>query len=514
MRSMGATYDEHAHLPAGYTYWRTGDFRFNPQHPPLVKLLAAVPLLFMSPKVDWTDESWAGPRPSQWRFGTRFFYLWGNDLDRLLFWGRLPIVLLATLLGVYVFRWSAERFGPGAGLFALLLYAFCPNVLAHARLVTMDVAVSTFLTIALYYVWRYRRDGTRRALVLCGLHLGLALASKFSALLMAPVIAVAALWPRKVTAPAAAGAAPAPKKKRAKAEKRAPTANGVSLSAVGMVVGVAVLVTWVAYLFPTDPGFYWKGLAAVNADHRPDFFYYLMGSFKQGRWWYYFAAAALFKTPVPVMIATVWAAVLAWRTRAASGTDDLLLVAPAAIFFVITSAMADNLGIRYILPVYPLLFVFAGRLGEALRPRPAGRAALALIAAWQIAGAVRIYPDYIAYFNEPSGGPPIGYRLLDDSNVDWGQDLKRLAPVLQRESTRPLHLCYDLRGHPPYYGIDAQRVTVEQLVGPPAPGFYAIATHCLVRLQTLNRPGQPEVDWLKRYEPVGRVGYSFYLFRF
>jgi 4-amino-4-deoxy-L-arabinose transferase-like glycosyltransferase len=508
MRSMGATYDEHAHLPAGYTYWRTGDLRFNPQHPPFVKLIAAVPLLFLQPKVDWNDESWAGPRPSQWRFGARFFYLWGNDADRMLFWGRLPIVLLAALLGFYVFRWSAERFGPRGGLFSLLLYAFCPNILAHARLVTMDLAISAFVTITLYYLWRYRRTGARRALILCGVALGLALASKFSALLVAPVVLAFLAWP------AANPAAPASGKKKNKKPAAAPEGTSTA-AALGIVAGLAALVTWVAYLFPTDPAFYWNGVATVNRDHNPDFFYYLMGTFKQGRWWYYFFATALFKTPVPVMISIAVAAVFAWRTRAVTGRDDLLLLVPAFVFFAITSAMADNLGIRYVLPVYPLLFVFAGRVGESLTRTRAGLAAVGVLGLWQIVGALRIAPDYLAYFNEPSGGPRQGYRLLDDSNVDWGQDLKRLGQYLKAHpEAGPVHLCYDLRGHPPYYGIDAQRITVEQMTAPPAPGFYAIATHCLVRVQTLQRPGQPEVDWLRRYEPVGRIGYSFHLFRF
>ncbi len=186
MRLMSASFDEHAHLPAGYTYWQTGDFRLNPQHPPLVKLLCAAPLLLLGPKVDWSDEAWR--TANEWRFGFVFFYQWGNDADSLLFWGRLPIVLLSVVLGFYVWRWSRERFGANAGATALVLYAFCPNVIAHSRFVTMDLALATFMTVSLYYFWRFLREGTLRALTLCALGLGLALASKFSALALLPVI--------------------------------------------------------------------------------------------------------------------------------------------------------------------------------------------------------------------------------------------------------------------------------------------------------------------------------------
>ena len=516
MRLQGATYDEHAHLPAGYTYWKTGDLRLNPQHPPLVKLLAALPLLLLNPRVDWSDESWAGPRPSQWRFGARFFYGWGNDADALLFAGRLPIVLLSLLLGAYVFRWSSERFGPRAGVFGLLLYAFCPNVIAHSRLVTMDLALSAFSTIALYYLWRFLREETMRPLVLCTVFLGLALGSKFSALV---VVTLVAGWlvmrPVRGTAAPAAPSRKQGRKEKTKAEAAIAPARVGWAAALGIAIGGAALVAWASYLFPADPAFYWNGVAVVNRDHRPDHFYYLMGEFKQGRWWYYFLAALAFKTPVPALLSTAIAGALAWRTRASTGRDDLLLLVPMAGFVAFTSALADNLGVRYVLPVFPLAFIFASRIAEPLtRTRP-GQAAVAVLALWQIVGALRVFPDHLGYFNEPSGGVARGYRLLDDSNIDWGQDLKRLGRYLQEQKPTPaVRVCYDLNGHPPYYGVDTARITVEQMAaGTPAPGFYAIAAHCLVRVRTHDRPGQPSFDWLERYEPVGRVG-AFHLFRF
>jgi hypothetical protein len=509
MRLMSASYDEHAHLPAGYTYLKTGQLKLNAQHPPLVKLIAGFPLLFLGPKVDWTDESWTGARPSQWRFGARFLYAWGNDADRLLFWGRLPIVLLSLVLGLYVFRWSVERFGPRAGIFGLLLYAFCPNVIAHSRLVTMDVALSTFATLTFYYVWRYVRDGTRRAAILAGISLGLALATKFSALVFVP-LALAGLLLRR---PPAAAPVTGSKKKRRQVDDAAASPTWVTAS--GLVAGLAILLVWIAYLVPVDPGFYFKGVALVNQDHNPDHHYYLLGEFKPGRWWYYFLVAFAVKTPIPILIALGVAAVLAWRNRGTTGRDDLLLLVPALVFFAFTSAFADNLGVRYVLPVFPLLFVFVSRIAAAFTTRTAGLAGVALLGAWQVWAALRIYPDYLAYFNEAAGGPAHGYRLLDDSNVDWGQDLKRLGAYLKERNLGPVPLCFDLQGYPPYYGIEGERITIAQLAEERRPpGTYAVATHCLVRVQTLNRPGGPNLDWLQRYEPIGRVGYSFYLFRF
>src|SRR5262245_27445991 len=147
---LSATSDEVAHLPAGYTYWTTRDFRLNPEHPPLVKLIAALPLLAIKPNLDLNWSEWKTSQ--QYIFGYGFLYT--NDADRLLFWARLPMTLLATLGGLIVFLWARDMFGKASGLFALGLFAFSPNLLAHGMLVTTDVPVAVFKTLALYLFWK------------------------------------------------------------------------------------------------------------------------------------------------------------------------------------------------------------------------------------------------------------------------------------------------------------------------------------------------------------------------
>jgi hypothetical protein len=473
------SFDEHSHLPAGYTYWKTGELRLNPQHPPLVKLLAAAPLLALRPRVDWSDPSWA--EGNEWRFGHVFFYDWGNDLDRMLLWARLPMVALGGLLGVYVFLWSARRFGTKGGVLSLLLYAFCPNLIAHARFVTMDVALATFLTISLYYAWRYGQDGSRTALVLSAVALGLALATKFSAPVIVPV--VLAMVFRK--------------------ERRV----GPPL----LVAALAAAVLWAAYLLG-DPMQYLNGLRRVNQDHPAEHRYFLLGQYRAGGFGHYFLAAFLMKTPIPALIAFLAASVLAWRTRAATGRDDLALLVPAAVFFIATSIWAHNLGVRYVLPVYPLLFIFAGRLADALPSRPAARVAAAALALWLVLGAWRSHPDQLAYFNEAAGGPAKGYRRLDDSNVDWIQDLKRLKTFLDSKGIGPVYVCMHMRGNPPFYGIQAEPIEPVALVYAPPAGHYALSAHCLSRIREYNGDAGRELDWLTRFPVVGRVGHSFHVF--
>jgi hypothetical protein len=480
LRDMTASFDENSHLPAGYSYWRTGDFRLNPQHPPLLKLLAALPLLPVHPRVDWNDAAWAAA--NEWRFGHVFLYEWGNDADQMLFRGRVVIVLLSLLLGIYVFRWSAERFGGAAGLLALALYAFCPTVLAHSRFVTMDLALAAFMTIALYYLARVLDGGGRRATILCGLFLGAALATKFSALVLPPVMG-GLLWMR---------------------HRRRAVVPALSIFAL------AAVLVWACYFFG-DPRQYFEGAARVNQDHPAGFRPYLLGRFHEGRVPYYFAVAFALKTPIPALLLIAAGALLAWRSRAVTGREDLVLLLPAALFFGATSALADDLGVRYVLPVYPLLFVLASRVATAVTGRTARAVVLALVT-WQAAGTVHAAPDYLAYFNEAAGGPARGYLLLDDSNVDWGQDLKRLKAFLDEKRVGHVRLCYHLKGSPPYYGLDAEPMTPDEMVLDPAPGAYAISTHCLARVREYNGVAGRELDWLRRFKPLGRVGYSFYVF--
>src|SRR6267378_4043328 len=177
---LSATSDEPLHLAAGYSYWQTRDFRLNPEHPPLAKLLAAIPLLALHPRFDTSEQSWKHAIEDAFAF----MFLYGNDADRLLFWSRTMMVLIAALGAAATFLWARDLFGAPAGVFAAALYAFCPNLLAHGMLVTTDVPLAAFTVLTLYLFWK-RRD------LYAGLALGAAMATKFSGIFL-PVLIVLA----------------------------------------------------------------------------------------------------------------------------------------------------------------------------------------------------------------------------------------------------------------------------------------------------------------------------------
>src|SRR5262245_48311841 len=289
MRDKSVTSDETAHLPAGYSYLTTRVVKLNPMHPPLVKELAALPLLALDPIVPVDPATLAKqdfPLTYQWEFGKHF--LGGQDADRLLFWGRVPAVLLSVGLAVLVMLWAQRLWGPIAGLVALALYVFDPTITAHAQLVTTDVGMAFFGTLFLYLLRRYLDRPSWTRLIVAGLALGLALGAKFSGVVLVPIAAflvLLAAWRDREQARTPNEGAQQGRGARRRAQRLAPAvrptvANPLIggprsvrlLCVVGATALLAVLasiVVWALYFFPADPLFYWKGLQTVNKDHNP-----------------------------------------------------------------------------------------------------------------------------------------------------------------------------------------------------------------------------------------------------
>ncbi|PYQ01288.1 MAG: hypothetical protein DMF82_19675, partial [Acidobacteria bacterium] len=242
LRTQSATFDEGSHLPAGYTYLKLGDHRLNPEHPPLVKTLAALPLLFMDVTMKTDDEAWALRR--QWEFGKRFLYRW-NDADRLLFWGRLPIVALGGLLGVSVFLWARHRYGVRVATLALFLCVLSPDVLAHGQLVTTDVGIALFMFLSVLAFDAASRRVSPGRVILAGLAAGAAFATKFSAVLLLPILASLALVAVFTPEPVALALPGRPPRDMSSRGARL-AAMAVTLAVVGLL---SLLIVWASYGF-------------------------------------------------------------------------------------------------------------------------------------------------------------------------------------------------------------------------------------------------------------------------
>ncbi|HTX33990.1 MAG TPA: glycosyltransferase family 39 protein, partial [Bryobacteraceae bacterium] len=518
------TFDEPAHIGAGLSYWQTGAIVANPQHPPLLKEMAGLALLAAGIRL---PNSMAVHNMEAGAAGAE--YLAGSELLRdqgpahVLFWARLPFILLATLLGLLLFWWGRQMLGDAGALAALFLYAFSPTILAHSYLVTTDLGLAAFTVLFFFALWSYLRYPSWQRMLACGAAMGAVLAAKFSALALPPVGALlmfASLrWPPERTAgsprpfwdrdhtvaPPAGKNDPCPcgSGKKYKMCHGAQSAAAQPPSAASRLLrcalvflilcAVAAVVVEACYFFPSDPLAYLAGVHRVNADHNPNSVYLLAGQLGK-HFLSYFAVVWLLKEPLAALLPAAVGLAALLRNRTIPVLVKLFLLLPPAVLFAGYSIAADDLGIRYLIPILPFAYLVGGWGLAALATARSWwpRAAAAALALWMVVAAAGIYPDHLSYFNElaclPShaseigldGGSRCGVLWLDEHNVDWGQGLQQLQTWLARHAPgRTVKLAYYGYFPPEYYGLHAQAIGTQQLVESKAPpaGLYAISAH-------------------------------------
>lgn len=548
-RDKSAVFDEVIHLPPGYAALKMGDHRMNPLHPPLARIIAAVPLLFMDEvRVDPDDLAWRTARP--WEWGKRFLYRW-NDGDRLLFWGRLPIVALGMLLAVAVFLWARRQWGLPASLLALVLCVLSPDVLAHGHLVTNDLPLTLFVFLSVVAFDRLMDGITVWRVIAVALGVGAAFATKFSAFALPPILAALSLVVACREEPLFV-AIGAPREVRSRRGKLA------VLAAVLVAIGaLALVVVWAAYGFrsalspdpavdafmhrgdvpPASPvlrigaaltrgrllpeAWVWGFLNCFKSfESRPSF---LLGEYSERGWWYYFPVAIALKAPLPLLVLVAAAAVLA-VVRPARGRGPWFVWLPPALFLALTMTQNINIGHRHVLAIYPFLFVAASRCaavawsarGRAGSWARGGVAGLALLYA---ASVLRVHPHYLAYFNEAAGGPSQGWRWLVDSNLDWGQDLPGLKRYLDQSGIAHVTLCYFGTADPGYYKIASDRLPGYQ-PPPPSSVTRTVQPGDVVAISATHLQGlyldpemQPLMAQFRARQPVATIGHSIFVYR-
>lgn len=486
------TVDEVVHLPAGVTYWQTGTFRMYHHNPPLVKLIAALPVVASRAKVDYRETSWTTEPPNKAAIAHEFMRLNADRYFELFTRARLLMPVFSVVGGLVVFAWSRRLYGPWGGLLSLSLWVLCPNVLAHTRLVTTDMGATALGVLATYLFWRYLKTPSWRLAALAGVALGLAQLTKFS------LIILYGLWPLLALVRLAA----APGLRKAVGRM---ALQGLALVALSVFVidlgygfeGVGIPLgnyEFVCQTFtkPVPPGVRrprsaddlldgayryrinrfrgsWLGVVPVplprhyllgfddqklEAEGIPNKFLakpgvdlgplgeelqsypvYLDGELRQRSWWYYYLMTLVYKVPEgtwALVVASLLVLVFSKRSRAEWFDEFAVLTVPAFVLFVMSVFTNINLGLRYVLPIFPYVFIATGKLAPwaaglaGRRERAAALGFLALALAATAAATASIHPHYLAYFNAASGGPGRGSRHLIDSNLDWGQDLVSL----------------------------------------------------------------------------------------
>ncbi|HKI37713.1 MAG TPA: phospholipid carrier-dependent glycosyltransferase [Gemmataceae bacterium] len=460
VRANSQTHDEAAHLAAGYSYLTRHDFRLNPEHPPLLKELAALPIYlryrlpFEPPETLW-DEA------EQWGIGREFLYHSRVPHDELLTLGRLPGLAMGALLVGLVGWWSHRLWGPRAAFLAMALAAFEPNLVANAGLITQDMGSALFIFLTMYLLWEYGNRRSKWFLVGAGLCTGLALASKATGVLLfgvgGMILLAHVVLLRSPLLPAATEPA------RRDRLKQAVAVGGV----IAILAALAILATyffqgWGTWLV----GFFTQ--ASLAETHWPAFF---LGDYSREGWLLYYPVAFLMKTPVAT-VALIAASLTLFRAgMPLRGREALFLLLPVAVILGAMIVGRVDVGARYVLPIYPFLFVCAGRLATlSLRRRWLTPALLGVPVLLAALSSLRQAPHQLAYFNELAGGPGEGRRYLLDSNIDWGQDLKGLKEYIDREGLPEVTLAYFGTAPPEAYGIRYRRApNFDPVSWPPEP---------------------------------------------
>ncbi|MEZ5402897.1 MAG: glycosyltransferase family 39 protein [Bryobacteraceae bacterium] len=478
------TFDEGAHIAAGMSYWATGDYRLNLEHPPLAKLLFVIPLMAAGLRFDTANPHWT--QPDQVALGRDFLYRSRLSADTILSLARSVTIAFTVLLGAAIAWWTTRRYGANAALFALAVFALDPTVIAHGRYATTDIPVAclSFLSVIAWIEWL--ESGRPRWLAAAALLFALAAVTKFSALYALPVHAATAILRREFRKGALGLAAIA----------------AVTAFVASAAYGPAGLAAQGPENFP--PGHpYLTGLRTLREHNEAGHSAYLLGSLVQGGRWQYFPIAFALKTPLATLALIAMAIATGRRIPGAW----MLLAYPAA-YFAISMASNINIGVRHLLPVSPFLFVTIGATFAIARPylRYVAFAALAAIAMEN----ARVFPDYLAFFNAAAGGKDAGPRYLLDSNLDWGQDVKKLARYLEANHVDRASVALFTNAPPAYYGIRAMDLPVIPAELPATKGWIAIS---VTELHDVYRPTQPRYTWLRTQRPTARIGGSIYVFR-
>ncbi|MBI4993683.1 glycosyltransferase family 39 protein [Candidatus Wolfebacteria bacterium] len=403
-----ATMDELAHIPAGYSYVKYLDYRLNPEHPPLLKAISAIPLLFQKINFPIESQNWQNDVNGQWAVGSQFLYESENNADKIIQWSRLGPMILTLILIIFIYIWSSELIGAWWAFLPTFLFAFSPNVLAHGHYVTTDIAATLGIFSSLYFFTKFLSEPSKKHLIFAGLAFGIAQLLKFSAILLIPffIFLITIFYIRK-TLNDWPDAEPSKRLKRFSIRAYHYIKSVFIIFLIGYAVVYAVYFIFTInypiekqkagtefilssfgnrFLAETDIqmsgnkilrpiGEYLLGVLMVIQRSSGGNTGYFLGEVSSGGWWYYFPIVFILKEPIPSLILILLAFLFSiknilkilstnWRIKFKIFNDYLGLhfaefsMISFIIFYWIYSMKSPlNIGIRHILPTLPLIYI-------------------------------------------------------------------------------------------------------------------------------------------------------------
>lgn len=526
--------DEPAHLAAGLSHWKRFSFDLYRVNPPLVRMVAAFPLLFVPHHEDWSSYSDDLYKRAEFRVGKDFIQANPERYRLLLFLARCFCIPLSVLGGIVCYRFASDLFGRAAGLFAVCLWCFSPMILAFGYLVMPDVGSAALGIFALYRFYRWLCVPDRRKACIAGLALGLAELSKFTLLLLYPLLFV--LWGIRLFIN---------RNNILQAEFRNQLGQFLCLQLLSVLVihlgygfegsfiplkdyefvsralcgntkwnnetgftptGNRFRGTWAGLVPVPVPANFLLGIDVQKKDFEIGRESYFLGQWSRKGWYSYYLVGLLIKEPLGFWCLFSAACFVplffkAYRTTVLS--ESVLLIPVLVLFLVVSSQTKLNHHLRYMIPVLPLLFVFASRLGRPVT----GKAVYVTIISWLLLGgcigsSLFVYPHSQTYFNRLIGPIHNGPAYLLGSNIDWGQNLFLLEKWCETHPEVSEICVYYEEG----CAIPLTKIPLkENRPTQPEPGWYAVGVN------DLYEPNK-QLEWLKDHKPYAIIGNTIYVY--
>ncbi|HEV8507448.1 MAG TPA: glycosyltransferase family 39 protein, partial [Chitinophagaceae bacterium] len=419
--------------------------------------------------------------------------------------GRYITLLISTFIGLYVYLWARNLYGRSADLFSLFLFVFCPNIAAHASLVTTD-AYSVLCTIAsLYHYWKYSREGSRGQLIFFSIALAIAQLSKQSLTFLYPLFVLLFLIQLVIS--------------REAINVKSLITNFIIIIFVQiMVLNIGFQFKQTGkplreyafkskffnsvtnrssflkdiplplpspYLYGLD---YTKNIDEMGTGHRESSpKAYILGQAKEGKgFWYYYFISLLFKTPVPLLISFILSLFLAFKKEMNSGYLDTLVLLFPVLFFLIYFDFFYNsqVGLRHIIMIFPLIQVFCGNLIKGLPDKKWKGFSVLGLTCYSISTFYYFFPSLLPYTNELITDKKMAYKIVGSANLDYNQASESLTRYLR------------------------QNRNVEYAPSVPRAGKFIISTNDLLELTSQNG-----YDWLRNnFKPTDHLQFTYLIF--
>lgn len=562
MRQTALTFDELAHIPAGYSYLAKQDYRVNPEHPPLVKDIPAIPLLFLDLNFPdehplWTQEDAPPAWWVQFDLGREFVYRSGNNAREIIVWSRFAMIILLLLTGWLLFYWTKKEKGNSVALGVLFLFAFSPTFIAHGMLVNTDIGAVFGVLLATFLWLNFLKKPSWKNVFLAGVGFGTAMIFKFSLVLLIPFFVVITLLYAIIFS-----------ENKNKILKQLIVYSGKAF--LSALIGV-IFVIWPIYQFhvinyPVEHQLrdtiadisghpipfmvdvniwmteqeplrglaqYLRGLLMASQRTLWGNTATFMGEISADSWPHYFPVLYLLKIPLALHFLTLIVLIGAFfgikriaRQFIKQIRDNFWLIAFLiwiSIYWAATLVGNLNIGIRHLLPIFPFVYIIVVwgiiKIIKAMKTEKQKQlmaGVVFILFGWYAVSSLATFPHYIPYYNELAGGTKNGYRISVDSNYDWGQDFYRLLNFIEKNEITKIHIDY-FGGEDPDYWLKERyvRFNPKEEKEPPK-GWLAVSLNHFMGGTVDPAPGFDQetgyYDWLKDVKPIAKAGHSILIY--